>query len=96
MDESSVERDDAALEAIAGCGELSDPPASIVPKLALLTAVAEHLELQTIVHVPATGGCAGLLTTGVFAPLPSSLALWFRRPGTWFWNAVGVARDPPC
>lgn len=63
---------DQALLAVAGTGTEAESASFVVPKVALLVAVASHLGLSTIRYVPATGGCQGLMALGEFAPLPDA------------------------
>ena len=63
-------RTDAELLRIAGTGAEAERAAFVVPKVALLVAVATHLGVTSIRFVPATGGCAGIMALGTFAPLP--------------------------
>ena len=61
--ESVVDRADADLAAEYCVGELSDPAAFVVPKMALLYAVMEHCQLPIVSFQLATGSCAGLLVS---------------------------------
>ena len=62
---------DDELLLVSGSGEEAESPRFVVPKIALLVAIASHLGLERIQYVPATGGCAGLmaLALGDFTPL---------------------------
>ena len=64
------DRSDDELLAIAGTGAEAERAAFVVPKVALLVAVAAHLGVSNIRFVPATGGCAGLMALGNFSSLP--------------------------
>lgn len=64
------DRSDDELLAIAGTGAEAERAAFVVPKVALLVAVAAHLGVSRIRFVPATGGCAGLMALGSFSSLP--------------------------
>lgn len=61
--------DDAALHDVAGHGPDAEGPHLVVPKIALLVAVYEHLALSKVTYCRSTGGCAGLMALGEFAPL---------------------------
>ena len=63
---------DQALRPVAGTGTEAESASFVVPKVALLVAVASHLGLSTIRYVPATGGCPGLMALGEFAPLAAT------------------------
>lgn len=69
------ERSDEQLLAISGSGAEAERAAFVVPKIALLVAVASHLKVSSIQFVPATGGCAGLMALGEFARLPPQPAV---------------------
>ena len=45
----------------AGTDENSDPPAYVVPKLALMLAVFERTKVAEVEYQPSVGGCEGLL-----------------------------------
>ncbi len=72
--------DDPLLLDIAGHNPGAETPSFVVPKVALLVAVASHLGLEKIVFRPATGGCAGLMALGEFVAIDA--------------RAVTVNRDP--
>ena len=60
------DRTDAQLGDVAGRGPDAEPAHLVVPKVALLVAVATHLNLGRISYRRSTGGCAGLLLLGDF------------------------------
>lgn len=57
---------DAILSALGFC----EVPL-LVPKLCLLLAAMEHLQLGEIEYLPAIGSCAGVLASADFQPLPT-------------------------
>ena len=60
--------DDELLE-VAGTHEEAEGPWFVVPKIALLVAVASHLGLNEIRYCKATGLCAGVVVAGDFTSL---------------------------
>ena len=62
-------RSDAQLQAIAGHGADAEGPHLVVPKIALLVAVAEHARVARVRYRRSTGGCAGLMALGTFSKL---------------------------
>ena len=66
---AACEQSDAQLAGVAGHGADAEGAHLVVPKLCLLVAVAEHLELDSIRYCRSTGGCAGLMALGTFAEL---------------------------
>lgn len=60
---------DEQLLVVSGSSKEAESPRFVVPKIALLVAVASQLGLERIRFVPATGGCAGLMALGEFTPL---------------------------
>jgi hypothetical protein len=69
-----VGRDDAELEVVAGVGPHADRPLVVVPKMALLVAVAERLQLGGVTYLKTTGSCVGMMSLCDFSPLPSNAA----------------------
>lgn len=69
-----VDKDDAQLMSVAGLGPHADRPLVVVPKVSLLIAVAEHLQLSGVTYLRMTGSCAGMMSLCEFEPLllPSS------------------------
>eukprot|EP00967_Tisochrysis_lutea_P030227 scaffold35461_cov35-Tisochrysis_lutea.AAC.2 len=53
-----VDKDDAQLMSVAGLGPHADRPLVVVPKVSLLIAVAEHLQLSGVTYLRMTGSCA--------------------------------------
>ena len=64
------DRGDEALLQVSGTSAEAESVSFVVPKVALLVAVASHLGIARIEFTPATGGCAGLMALGNFTPLP--------------------------
>ena len=62
-------RTDAELMDVAGHGTDAEGPHLVVPKVALLVAVATHLGIERVTYRRSTGGCAGLMTLGSFVEL---------------------------
>ena len=54
-------KSDGELLVAAGTDENSDPPAYVVPKLALMLAVFERTKVAEVEYQPSVGGCEGLL-----------------------------------
>ena len=69
--DSVCDKKDEQLLPIAGMSDEAEAPSFVVPKIALLVAVASHLGFVSIEYVPATGSAAGLLALGDFARLAS-------------------------
>lgn len=57
---SVTEKTDEALRCVSGFHRESDNPATVVPKLALMVALARHLNFQQVSFQPTIGSCAGL------------------------------------
>jgi hypothetical protein len=64
-----VGREDAELEEVSGLGPNADRPLVLVPKLALLVAVAERLQLKGVTYLRTTGSCVGMISLCDFTPL---------------------------
>jgi len=59
---SVIGMSDEAMASKPFCqGPLREPPGLIVPKLCLLVAVMEHMELTEVAFCPSIGSCQGLL-----------------------------------
>lgn len=59
--EGAIGKSDDELLVAAGTDENSDPPAYVVPKLALMLAVFERTKVAEVEYQPSVGGCEGLL-----------------------------------
>ena len=59
--EQAIGKSDDELLVAAGTDENSDPPAYVVPKLALMLAVFERTKVAEVEYQPSVGGCEGLL-----------------------------------
>lgn len=64
-----VGREDADLEAVSGLSPDADRPLVVVPKMALLVAVAERLQLGGVTYLKTTGSCIGMMSLCDFTPL---------------------------
>jgi hypothetical protein len=65
-----IGKKDDELRAISGFSVNADPPSHVVPKIASVVAIAEHLGIKEITHMATTGSCEGLMALGEFNPLP--------------------------